>query len=125
MDNLQDKNKEAQKSTKQLSSLFPNKVTVQIPQVIIVFGFHMMLLRLFEEKEVLTAAKIWQDEEMLEDWKQMLDRDAKTIKSQSNIARIRSVSLAGASPLQKYPPLDFVANCNIDIWTNFLYHFLA
>ncbi|XP_041993023.1 uncharacterized protein LOC121743737 isoform X1 [Salvia splendens] len=63
MGNLQDKNKEAPKSTKQLSSLFPNKVTVQIPQ----------------------------DEEMLEDWKQMLDQDAKTMKSQSNIALIRSV----------------------------------
>lgn len=62
---------------------------------------------------------------MLEDWKQMLDRDAKTMKSQENIALIRSVSLAGPSPLLKYLSLDFVANCNIDIWTNFLYHFLA
>ncbi|KAG6383745.1 hypothetical protein SASPL_156490 [Salvia splendens] len=31
------------------------------------------------------------DEEILEDWKQMLDRDAKTMKSQENIALIRSV----------------------------------
>ncbi|XP_047939920.1 uncharacterized protein LOC125187380 [Salvia hispanica] len=60
---LQDKNQEAPKSMKQLSRLFPNKVTVHIPQ----------------------------DEEMLEDWKQMLDRDAKTMKSQENIALIRSV----------------------------------
>ncbi|XP_041989430.1 uncharacterized protein LOC121740860 isoform X2 [Salvia splendens] len=60
---LQDKNKEAPKSMKQLSRLFPNKVTVQIPQ----------------------------DEEILEDWKQMLDRDAMTMKSQENIALIRSV----------------------------------
>ncbi|XP_057776605.1 uncharacterized protein LOC130995363 isoform X2 [Salvia miltiorrhiza] len=60
---LQDKNKEALKSMKQLSRLFPNKVTIQIPQ----------------------------DEAMLEDWKQKLDRDVETMKSQSNIALFHSV----------------------------------
>ncbi|KAL1550246.1 hypothetical protein AAHA92_18238 [Salvia divinorum] len=60
---LQDKNKEALKSMKQLSRLFPNKVTIQIPQ----------------------------DEAMQEDWKQKLDRDVETTKSLSNIALFRSV----------------------------------
>ncbi|XP_047960330.1 uncharacterized protein LOC125205444 isoform X2 [Salvia hispanica] len=60
---LQEKNKEALKSMKQLSRLFPNKVTIQIPQ----------------------------DEAMQKDWKQKLDRDVETTKSQSNIALFRSV----------------------------------
>ncbi|KAL1559707.1 hypothetical protein AAHA92_10019 [Salvia divinorum] len=60
---LQEKYKEASKTMKQLRRLFPNKVTVQIPQ----------------------------DEEMLENWKQKLDQDVETMKSQSNIALIRSV----------------------------------
>ncbi|GFQ05709.1 ATPase family aaa domain-containing protein 1 [Phtheirospermum japonicum] len=60
---LHDKSKEIPKAMKQLSRLFPNKVTVQIPQ----------------------------DETELVDWKQQLDRDVETMKSQSNICSIRSV----------------------------------
>ncbi|XP_042053580.1 uncharacterized protein LOC121798570 isoform X3 [Salvia splendens] len=60
---LQEKNKEALKSMKQLSRLFPNKVTIQIPQ----------------------------DEAMQKDWKQKLDHDVETTKSQSNSALFRSV----------------------------------
>ncbi|KAI3472910.1 hypothetical protein Pfo_030978 [Paulownia fortunei] len=60
---LHDRSKEIPKTMKQLSRLFPNKVTIQIPQ----------------------------DETVLLDWKQQLDRDIETMKSQSNIGSIRSV----------------------------------
>ncbi|XP_010259604.1 PREDICTED: uncharacterized protein LOC104598971 isoform X2 [Nelumbo nucifera] len=60
---LHDRNKEVPKATKQLTRLFPNKVTIQLPQ----------------------------DEALLLDWKQRLDRDVKTLKAQSNIINIRSV----------------------------------
>ncbi|KAL3359368.1 hypothetical protein AABB24_016104 [Solanum stoloniferum] len=60
---LQDRSKETPKTMKQLTRLFPNKVTIQIPQ----------------------------DETLLSDWKQKLDRDMETMKSQSNIASIRNV----------------------------------
>ncbi|KAL6564201.1 hypothetical protein OROMI_015651 [Orobanche minor] len=60
---LHDKSKEAPKIVKQLSRLFPNKVTIQLPQ----------------------------DETVLVDWKQQLDRDIETMKSQSNIGSIRLV----------------------------------
>ncbi|KAL1558412.1 hypothetical protein AAHA92_08884 [Salvia divinorum] len=60
---LHDRNKETPKILKQLSRLFPNKVTIQIPQ----------------------------DEVVLVDWKQQLDRDTETMKSQSNIGGIRTV----------------------------------
>ncbi|KAH0634992.1 uncharacterized protein LOC125870266 isoform X1 [Solanum stenotomum] len=60
---LQDRSKETPKTMKQLTRLFPNKVTIQIPQ----------------------------DETLLSDWKQKLDRDMESMKSQSNIASIRNV----------------------------------
>ncbi|XP_073130017.1 uncharacterized protein [Henckelia pumila] len=55
--------KETPKTAKQLNRLFPNKVTIQIPQ----------------------------DETVLSDWKMQLDRDIETMKTQSNIGSIRSV----------------------------------
>nr|GEU69604.1 ATPase, AAA-type, core [Tanacetum cinerariifolium] len=60
---LHDKSKETPKTEKQLSLLFPNKVTIQTPQ----------------------------DEALLSDWKQQIDRDTETLKSQSNIVSIRKV----------------------------------
>ncbi|KAJ0453676.1 putative transcription factor interactor and regulator FHA-SMAD family [Helianthus annuus] len=60
---LHDRSKETPKTMKQLTRLFPNKVTIQLPQ----------------------------DELLLSDWKQQLDRDIETLKSQSNIVSIRSV----------------------------------
>ncbi|CAN0889001.1 Outer mitochondrial transmembrane helix translocase [Linum grandiflorum] len=60
---LHEKSKETPKTMKQLSRLFPNKVAVQIPQ----------------------------DEGLLVDWKQQLDRDIETLKVQTNIVTIRSV----------------------------------
>ncbi|CAI0469935.1 unnamed protein product [Linum tenue] len=60
---LHDKSKETPKTMKQLSRLFPNKVTIQLPQ----------------------------EEGLLLDWKQQLDRDIETLKAQANIVTIRSV----------------------------------
>ncbi|PON96572.1 Spastin [Trema orientale] len=60
---LHDRSKETPKTTKQLTRLFPNKVVIQLPQ----------------------------DEALLSDWKQQLERDVETLKAQSNIVSIRSV----------------------------------
>ncbi|KAL9141831.1 hypothetical protein ABFS82_14G130800 [Erythranthe guttata] len=60
---LHDRSKEIPKTQKQLSRLFPNKVTIQIPQ----------------------------DEIALVEWKIQLDRDIEIMKSKSNIASILSV----------------------------------
>ncbi|CAN6690487.1 unnamed protein product [Malus baccata var. baccata] len=62
---LHERSKETPKTMKQvqLSRIFPNKVTIQLPQ----------------------------DEALLSDWKQQLERDVETLKSQSNIVTIRSV----------------------------------
>ncbi|KAM0948537.1 putative transcription factor interactor and regulator FHA-SMAD family [Dioscorea sansibarensis] len=59
---LHDRNKEVPKAMKQLTRLFPNKITIQIPQ----------------------------DEAQLLDWKQQLDRDVETLKTKANILSIRS-----------------------------------
>ncbi|KAI4349647.1 hypothetical protein L6164_010211 [Bauhinia variegata] len=59
---LHDRNKETPKAMKQLTRLFPNKVTIQLPQ----------------------------EEALLSDWKQQLERDIETMKAQSNIVSIRS-----------------------------------
>ncbi|KAJ8446970.1 hypothetical protein Cgig2_006598 [Carnegiea gigantea] len=56
-------NKDSSKTMKQLTRLFTNKVTIQMPQ----------------------------DENLLPDWKQKLERDTETLKAQSNIVSIRSV----------------------------------
>ncbi|KAJ4955587.1 hypothetical protein NE237_012370 [Protea cynaroides] len=58
-----ERSKDIPKAMKQLTRLFPNKVTIQPPQ----------------------------DEALLLDWKQKLDRDVETLKAQSNIVSIRSV----------------------------------
>ncbi|KHN46576.1 Spastin [Glycine soja] len=60
---LHDRSKETSKVMKQLNRLFPNKVTIQLPQ----------------------------DEALLSDWKQQLDRDIETMKAQSNVVSIRLV----------------------------------
>ncbi|KAK4282488.1 hypothetical protein QN277_013858 [Acacia crassicarpa] len=60
---LHDRSKETPKTMKQLGRLFPNKVTIQLPQ----------------------------DEALLSDWKQQLERDVETMKTQSNVASIRTV----------------------------------
>ncbi|GLU07398.1 hypothetical protein SLE2022_243580 [Rubroshorea leprosula] len=60
---LHDRSKEIPKAMKQITRLFPNKVTIQLPQ----------------------------DEALLLDWKQQLERDIETLKAQSNIISIRTV----------------------------------
>ncbi|CAL0300545.1 unnamed protein product [Lupinus luteus] len=60
---LHDRSKETPKVMKQLNRLFPNRVTIQLPQ----------------------------DEALLSDWKQQLERDIETMKAQSNVISIRSV----------------------------------
>ncbi|XP_044502674.1 uncharacterized protein LOC123223545 isoform X2 [Mangifera indica] len=60
---LHDRSKETPKAAKQVSRLLPNKVIIQLPQ----------------------------DEALLTDWKQQLERDIETLKVQSNIVSIRSV----------------------------------
>ncbi|XP_074278974.1 uncharacterized protein LOC141603047 isoform X1 [Silene latifolia] len=56
-------NKDGPKTMKQLTRLFTNKITIQMPQ----------------------------DDDLLSDWKQKLERDMETLKAQSNIISIRSV----------------------------------
>ncbi|GKV04899.1 hypothetical protein SLEP1_g16992 [Rubroshorea leprosula] len=60
---LHDRSKEMPKTMKQITRLFPNKVAIQLPQ----------------------------DEVLLSDWKQHLERDMETLKAQSNVVSIRSV----------------------------------
>ncbi|XP_048235175.1 uncharacterized protein LOC8265478 isoform X2 [Ricinus communis] len=60
---LHDRSKETPKTMKQLARLFPNKVTIQLPQ----------------------------DEALLLDWKQQLERDIETLKAQANIVSICAV----------------------------------
>ncbi|KAK7392329.1 hypothetical protein VNO78_20763 [Psophocarpus tetragonolobus] len=60
---LHDRSKETPKVMKQLGRLFPNKVTIQLPQ----------------------------EEALLSDWKQQLERDIETMKAQSNIVSVRTV----------------------------------
>ncbi|GMJ01078.1 hypothetical protein like AT4G02480 [Hibiscus trionum] len=60
---LHERSKETPKTMKQVTRLFPNKVTIQLPQ----------------------------DEALLLDWKKQLKRDTETLKAQSNIVSIRAV----------------------------------
>ncbi|CAN4085339.1 unnamed protein product [Withania somnifera] len=60
---LHDRGKEVTKTTKLLTKLFPNKVTIHMPQ----------------------------DEALLSAWKQQLDRDADTLKMKGNLNSLRAV----------------------------------
>ncbi|KAG2563981.1 hypothetical protein PVAP13_8KG377800 [Panicum virgatum] len=59
---LHERNKESPKAMKHLNKLFPNKISIQLPQ----------------------------DEALLTDWKQQLDRDVETLKAKSNVGNIRA-----------------------------------
>ncbi|KAL6907838.1 hypothetical protein ACP4OV_002008 [Aristida adscensionis] len=59
---LHERNKESPKAMKHLNKLFPNKISIQLPQ----------------------------DEAQLTDWKQQLDRDVETLKAKSNLGSIRT-----------------------------------
>ncbi|XP_066337616.1 uncharacterized protein [Miscanthus floridulus] len=58
---LHERSKESPKAMKHLNKLFPNKILIQLPQ----------------------------DEALLTDWKQQLDRDVETLKAKSNLGSIR------------------------------------
>ncbi|KAM5571689.1 hypothetical protein ABKV19_011998 [Rosa sericea] len=60
---LHERGKEVPKATKLLTKLFPNKVTIHMPQ----------------------------DEGLLVSWKQQLDRDAETLKMKGNLNHLRTV----------------------------------
>ncbi|KAI3673600.1 hypothetical protein L6452_39723 [Arctium lappa] len=60
---LHERGKEVPKATKLLTRLFPNKVTIHMPQ----------------------------DEGLLASWKQQLDRDAETLKMKGNLNNLRNV----------------------------------
>ncbi|KAI3463628.1 hypothetical protein Pfo_020291 [Paulownia fortunei] len=60
---LHDRTKDVTKATKLLSKLFPNKVTIHMPQ----------------------------DEALLVSWKQQLERDAETLKLKANLNNLRTV----------------------------------
>ena len=60
---LHERNKETPKAMELLSKLFPNKVTVQMPQ----------------------------DESLLVDWKHHLKRDVETLQAKANLLHIRTV----------------------------------
>ncbi|CAH8352523.1 unnamed protein product [Eruca vesicaria subsp. sativa] len=60
---LHDRSKETPKSLKQITRLFPNKIAIQLPQ----------------------------DENLLPDWKEKLDRDTELLKVQANITSILGV----------------------------------
>ncbi|KAJ0250133.1 hypothetical protein HA466_0143250 [Hirschfeldia incana] len=60
---LHDRSKETPKSMKQITRLFPNKIAIQLPQ----------------------------DEALLSDWKEKLDRDTELLKVQANITSILAV----------------------------------
>ncbi|KAJ0235702.1 AAA-type ATPase family protein [Hirschfeldia incana] len=60
---LQARNKEMSKSVKQITKLFPNKVAIQLPE----------------------------DEALLMEWKEKLERDTEILKAQANITSIRAV----------------------------------
>ncbi|KAL3617557.1 hypothetical protein CASFOL_037878 [Castilleja foliolosa] len=60
---LHDRAKDVTKATKLLSKLFPNKVTIHLPQ----------------------------DEALLVSWKQQLERDAETLKLKANLNNLRTV----------------------------------
>ncbi|XLR10308.1 hypothetical protein S83_038246, partial [Arachis hypogaea] len=58
---LHDRSKEIPKVMKQFGRLFPNRMTIQLPQ----------------------------DETLFSDWKQQLERDVEIMKAQSNVVSIR------------------------------------
>ncbi|KAF8116512.1 hypothetical protein N665_0017s0068 [Sinapis alba] len=60
---LHDRSKETPKSLKQITRLFPNKIAIQLPQ----------------------------EENLLSDWKEKLDRDTELLKVQANISSILGV----------------------------------
>lgn len=87
---LHDRGKEVPKATKHLTKLFPNKVTIHMPQVCF-SGFLIIswlcLLNIFWR-----LINSLQDEVLLASWKHQLDRDSETLKMKGNLNHLRTVS---------------------------------
>ncbi|KAL6011322.1 hypothetical protein ACLOJK_001768 [Asimina triloba] len=90
---LHDRGKEVQKTTKILCKLFPNKVTIHMPQVCNVGTFSLLhsVMDMFLKPYPTVSLKLRQDESLLVDWKHQLDRDVETLKAKGNLNHIRSV----------------------------------
>ncbi|KAF3683388.1 hypothetical protein FXO37_01897 [Capsicum annuum] len=77
---LHDRGKEVTKTTKLLTKLFPNKVTIHMPQ----------------------------DEALLSAWKQQLDRDADTLKMKGNLNSLRTIQASlDFDGVVHFPPHEF------------------
>ncbi|KAF8390623.1 hypothetical protein HHK36_025150 [Tetracentron sinense] len=81
---LHDRGKEVPKTTKLLAKLFPNKITIHMPQ----------------------------DETLLVGWKHQLDRDAETLKAKGNLNHLRTDDEEDllSSAAQVLEPLAFATN---------------
>ncbi|MBA0754343.1 hypothetical protein Gogos_022413, partial [Gossypium gossypioides] len=93
---LHDRGKEVPKATKILTKLFPNKVTIHMPQVRMVYPKYELCLLLrkyvFSKMELIIEAYVLQDEAVLASWKHQLDRDAETLKMKGNLNLLRTFS---------------------------------
>jgi hypothetical protein len=75
--------------SKHLTKLFPNKVTIETPQV---WHFLLILQWLCQEAS-FNFENMLQDESELTRWKQLLDRDIEILKAKANVLKIQSVSI--------------------------------
>ena len=95
IDAINDKSKEASKALKHLTKLFPNKVTLQAPQVcyLEVLPKGWLILSIFWHLLWIYVGQMLQDEMELSRWNEMLNRDIEVLKGNANISKIRSVSI--------------------------------
>ncbi|XP_068483807.1 uncharacterized protein [Phaseolus vulgaris] len=86
---LHDRGKEVPKPNKTLTKLFPNKVTIHMPQFQVekCQGLNLSPLYL----TIVNVCFLIQDEALLASWKQQLDRDVETLKIKGNLHNLRSV----------------------------------
>ncbi|KAA3459493.1 ATPase family AAA domain-containing protein 1 [Gossypium australe] len=92
---LHERGKEVPKATKILTKLFPNKVSIHMPQVRMVYPKYELCLLfhiyVFPKMELIIEAYVLQDEAVLASWKHQLDRDAETLKMKGNLNLLRTV----------------------------------
>lgn len=91
---LHDRSKETPKSMKQITRLFPNKVVIQLPQVDTFIHFFLSgYICFFLFFSFFLCSEDIQDEAVLLDWKEKLERDTEILKVQANITSILAVSI--------------------------------
>lgn len=90
---VSEKNKEALKMSKHLTKLFPNKVTIETPQVCYLCSQDDGYIKKFSFAR-FNSENMLQDETELSQWKQRLDRDVEILKAKANVLKIQSVSLS-------------------------------